>query len=243
MPLKVDRVSQHAFLASPLSSDSIVFDLGANNGEFCLEVARKYGCRVFAAEPVPQLANNLENKDPRVAVYPVAIGGSNGTANLVYDLGRDKTGSLLGLNVVGGILHDPGARESLEVKVQSLEGFLSHATSDTIDLLKVDIEGAELDAFSEVPNSVLARCKQITVEFHDFWYPELAERTEQVKRKIKAAGFLMIRFTPNNKDVLFLNRQLLPLGALRTFVLRHLTRNMMGLSRMYRLYRRRILRT
>lgn len=240
MFLRVDRVSQHAFLASPLSAESVVFDLGANNGEFCLDIARKYGCRVFAAEPVPKLAKDLQNRDKRVVVHSVAIGGRTGTATIVFDVGKDKTGSLLGLNVVGGILHDPDTRELREVRVQSLEEFLDHSGSGTVDLLKLDIEGAELDALSEAPDSVLARCKQITVEFHDFWYPELKPKTEQVKRKLIHAGFDMIRFTPNNKDVLFINRRLLPMSALETLLLRHIIRNVMGFGRMWRLYRRRI---
>lgn len=52
--------------------------------------------------------------------------------------------------------------------------------------MKVDIEGAEIDLFLKADNETLLSVRQFTVEFHDFWYPELRDGTEQVKDRMRA---------------------------------------------------------
>lgn len=71
--------------------------------------------------------------------------------------------------------------------------------------MKVDIEGAEIDLFLKADNETLLSVRQFTIEFHDFWYPELRDGTEQVKDRMRELGLWTMRGTPNNKDVLFVH--------------------------------------
>jgi FkbM family methyltransferase len=232
----IDRLSQHAFLNGPLGRDSIVWDLGANRGEFCLAVANKYGCRVLAAEPVPELAAMLVGKSDRVTVLQNAVGGTDTVVNFDYDLGKDKTGSMMGLDVVGGLLNDAATRKRVPVTMLSLASLFERTRTNRVNLLKVDTEGAELDMLLSASDEVLQRFDQITVEFHDYWYPELAQRTEQVKARLRGLGFHMIRFTPNNIDVLFINERAIPLSGLQKVWIGIVLRNLFGFGRMLRVY-------
>jgi FkbM family methyltransferase len=236
----IDRLSQHAFLSGPLHAQSIVWDLGANQGEFCLEVARKYGCRVMACEPVPELAEALEGCSSSITVLRNAAGGEDTTVSFDYDLTKNKTGSMMGLAVVGGLLNEAATLKRVSVQVLSLASLFAKAGVDRVNLLKLDIEGAELDLLLKSPAEVLQRCDQITVEFHDYWYPELSERTEQAKARLQSLGFYMIRFTPNNKDVLFINSRRLPLSGWQKFWVGTVLRNFYGFGRMLRVYSRRL---
>ena len=51
---------------------------------------------------MPELANALAGRSQLVTVTPKAVGGADTTATFDYDLTKDKTGSMLGLEVVGG---------------------------------------------------------------------------------------------------------------------------------------------
>jgi FkbM family methyltransferase len=229
----IDRISQHAFLSGPLSPRSVIIDLGANNGEFCIEVAGKYGSRVLALEPVPELAAKLVGRSPLVTVLSAAVGPTDGSTTFNYDLERDKTGTAMGIEVVGEEL--PAAtRSTIEVKMVSLATLFAQTSAPVVDLLKVDIEGLELEVLSQADEQLLRRCKQITVEFHDFWYPQLRQRTEQVKSRLRKLGFHMIRFTPNNRDVLFINETLLPLSFVERVYAGSILRNWYGFGRLLR---------
>lgn len=235
----VDRVSQHSFLGRFIGPDSTILDLGANRGAFAMAMVERYGCRVYAAEPVPHLFREIAGKNARVTCLNVAMGGRSGTTEIRFDRSAHLSASVLPSATTRRILRDDAQIESTWVDMCSLEDFIGRSGAQTIDLLKVDIEGAELDLFDAARADVLDRCRQITVEFHDFWYPELRPHTERVQGKLRAAGFDMIRFTPNNKDVLFVNRQRLHLSPLERFHVAVLVRNVNGFGRMLNVAARR----
>lgn len=222
----LNRVSQHTFLPGLLPGNPVVIDLGANRGEFAFPMLKR-GCRVIAVEPVPELAAALRAKG--IEVREAAVTGSGGgRVELTYDLGRDAdmTGSVMGLAIVGSLLTESASRRTVEVQTLSIDDIVDAG----VDLMKVDIEGAELDALLQAKAETLLRVGQIAVEFHDFWYPQLAERTEFAKRRLQDLGFDMIRFTPNNRDVLFINPRH-RLSPMKRFLIAHVLRNVNGAGR------------
>jgi hypothetical protein len=77
--------------------------------------------------------------------------------------------------------------------------------------LKLDIEGAELELLPTFTAS--DNIAQISVEFHDFMFPEQRERVLQVIKDIKSAGFKVINFShPRRQDVLLVNPRLVHLS-------------------------------
>jgi methyltransferase FkbM-like protein len=63
----------------------------------------------------------------------------------------------------------------------TLENLTSQVPAASIDLMTMDIEGAELDVLECVPTRVLERVRQFSVEFHQFIYPESRNRIEPLK--------------------------------------------------------------
>ena len=226
-----DRISQHTFLRAPLTHESVVGDLGCNQGLFAVGVRKKYGCRVWAAEPAPHLHKALTHLAPGIRCMPVAVGGARDRIFFNFDESHRLSGSLLAKEIIQ-VVHDRMDKiHHVSVDVITLADFIDFTGSPRIDLLKMDIEGAELEVLLNSPLELLQRCAQITVEFHDFWYPELKSRTEQAKTRLVQAGFEMIRFTPNNKDVLFINRAMIDLSLTRRFFVAHVERNLNGAGR------------
>jgi FkbM family methyltransferase len=203
-PWSVERCCNHSFIANALGPSAVVIDLGVNTGEFATWMANRFKCVVYGAEPDPDLYGELPRRCD-VNVIPCAIGGAAGTAVLRRAVGKCST-------LFEGSFR---AESSLEVEVLDFEEFLSRAglaQCNHIDLVKVDIEGAELPMFEDASDALLQRVGQFTVEFHDFVWPELSEQVRCVKARLHSLGFCLVNFSLDNTDVLFLNRKLLGIG-------------------------------
>ena len=75
-----------------------------------------------------------------------------------------------------------------------------------VDLLKFDIEGAEVDVLKEARASDLASCGQLTVEFHDKRPPLARRDVDDVCRRMRSEGYLIVKPNwPKVDDVLFVN--------------------------------------
>ena len=179
-----------------------------------------YDATAFAVEPSRRLFD-ARPVCPRLHVWQVALGGREGrTALHVY---KDRDATLLDAVTFG-----EKVREEV-VTVWTLGTFLAETGLQTADLLKVDIEGMELDLFEAATDVELRRFRQITVEFHDFLWPEQTARVARVKRRLGLAGFRRIDFSLDSTDVLFVRADSLPWPA--WFRLRHVVRTWRGLRR------------
>lgn len=79
-----------------------------------------------------------------------------------------------------------------------------------ISVLKVDIEGGEIDMLSKIRPEELDRIEQMTVEFHSFLNPSLETTVISIINKLRQSGFWVINCNyPYYDDVLFINKKLL----------------------------------
>lgn len=134
----------------------VVVDLGANIGAFSLLAAKK-GAIVYAVEPEPHnleaLKRNIEiNKiENDIIVCPYAISNFKGTA-VIHDSGG------------GSSIKDDGAFGA-EVEVMGLDNLFSLYNINEVDVMKIDIEGAELEVILGASKETLNKCKYVTMEF------------------------------------------------------------------------------
>jgi len=227
MHLFLATICRHTFLPI-LDSNSVVVDLGANQGAFSHEIIKRYGSIVFAAEPIKSVAARI-GTHPRLTVLNCGIGKETGEATI--NMFKDRCASLL----------PPRPNEAAtgeKIEVVTFSRFLSLTGVFEADLLKLDIEGAELDVVDSMEDETLRRIRQITVEFHDFIYPGTAGRVDSIRRRLRAAGFHDICFSLDNSDVLFINRNL-GVSKLNLMLLRTVVKYARGISwRLRRLFQR-----
>jgi FkbM family methyltransferase len=126
-----------------------IVDIGANCGWFSL-VARAYfpNAAIIAYEPnpivLPALRSNVANVN--VEVCAVAVGGAAGSVRLEHPEGE----TYLGRTVPGGDIPCVPIREVLN-------------RTGTVDLLKLDCEGAEWEILEALPSSGV---RWLTMEYH-----------------------------------------------------------------------------
>lgn len=142
---------------SHFNRGGVVIDLGANIGSFSIYAAKKYGAIVYAIEPEPHnieaLKNNIEINDlsKNIHICPYAISNYKGVA-IINDEGGGST--IKDNDIVGA-----------EVEVMPLNNFFDLYHINKVDVLKVDIEGAEVEAITGASKENLKKCRYITMEF------------------------------------------------------------------------------
>ncbi len=227
-------VATHHVFTRPLGPGSIVLDLGAHTGEFSRELVRRYGCTCYAVEPVPALFSQIES-GPRLKKLRLAVDGTGGEV-LLHLSANPQANSLF-----PEIADRYGGLETLAVTATSLDELLAGERLPYVDLLKLDIEGAEVRVLAMASEETLQRIGQITVEFHDFIAGLGAGGSiRAVKRRLARAGFLCLVLSKawgHHGDVLFLNLRRHPLGwreRLNLFLLLHATLHVRGLIHVLR---------
>jgi FkbM family methyltransferase len=143
-----------------LNEDAIVIDVGANIGDFTMQVARM--CprgRVYAIEPLADCVaalnrNKVLNSFANVEIVNSALGDHEGKTKLF----RAGVGS-------SEHSHISGTTDSETVRITTLRRLIDDWQLERIDLLKLDCEGAEWDILPTA-SEVLPRIRQISMEFH-----------------------------------------------------------------------------
>lgn len=182
-----EKAAKHEFhkvLASLTPSD-IAIDLGANVGEFTLQLA-KTGAQVFAIEPDPHAFALLQNatKDlPNVTLINAAATDTDGEMTLyrsaIFDKSPDR------LTKSSSLFADKkNVSEESGFTVQTIDfcNFLKNLNTP-VKLMKVDIEGAEVPLFETIfAQNLQSVFEYAFVETHERDIPEIAERTKQLKQ-------------------------------------------------------------
>ena len=154
----IETIHWHTLHPRYLGPESVVLDLGANIGQFAQAIAKRFGCRCVAVEPSPKLFDVIPNI-PRISKLQTAVADKSGV--MPFHIAPHSVASSL----VRAALSDT---ETIEVPVCSLADLLAQLKLCRVDLLKVDIEGAEIGMFAACPDEILTQIAQISVEFHDF---------------------------------------------------------------------------
>ncbi len=210
-----ERVAEHSFVPAWIKPGATVVDLGMNRGRFAETVRGRFGCRVLGVEPDPELA--ASNASRGLECRHAAIAPEAGEVRFRVDH-ADRTASRIADTDEGSAR--PGGEDGARyhtVPCLPLHRFLAEAGlagASPLQLLKMDIEGAELALFEREPAETLARFEQISVEFHAFLDAAQGPRVEAILGAMAARGFHWVDFSLCRMDVLFINEQLRPLPAI-----------------------------
>ena len=167
-----------------------VIDVGTNAGWFTLLSARRVGPagKVFSFEPEPSnvaaLRENVQlNGFQNVSVYNVALFDSEGEMALSLSPTASAWHSM--------VLHV--GEDSIKVRTVCLDGVMRQANVDHVDLLKVDVEGAEPNVLLGA-RETLARTDHVVME----WSPQVwPERQALIGQLFERFQVFQIRYSPH----------------------------------------------
>jgi FkbM family methyltransferase len=172
-----------------------VVDIGGNLGYYALLEAQMVGDagRVIAIEPVAanfaQLSKNVEANGYRnILLHNVAIGASNGTAPMYLS----KKSNWHSLHPV------PWETQEIKVRVSTLDALLAQHNLLSVDLIRMDLEGYEVEVIQGMTETVKNYSPRLLVELH----PHVvgAEAILSYLRHLKALGYELDWVLDNERD-------------------------------------------
>jgi FkbM family methyltransferase len=162
------NIRMHRLIDAAAGPGGIVVDVGANIGYNTVYAAQRVGAagRVFAIEPaadnVAILRENIDtNRLSNVAVYAIAAGRSRATRDLFLRGEASAVNSLF--------------PESMYAAVTGVQPVPVVPLDDIVDvqpdLVKIDVEGAELDVLGGMTRLLAAPAIALVIE----WHPRLQQ--------------------------------------------------------------------
>ena len=190
--------------ADGLDQFSIVYSLGVGDQiDFDLRLIDEFGLEVHAFDPTPGVADWLaaQRLPPQFHFYPWAVAAHSGSRTLYpRSKGNGETSTTMYTLVSD---ESTNRRQGIEIPAYSLRTIMSKLGHDHVDLLKMDIEGAEyevLGAFLAAPTPL----EQLLVEFHHR-FPGLGkEKTADIVGRLQAIGYHIFAVSGSGREVSFL---------------------------------------
>jgi FkbM family methyltransferase len=142
-----------------LNESSIVFDVGANAGEWSRRMIARYPCIYHLFEPVPSVLERARDNlghHLKVHLHSFGLGGEDKTLSLSYP--ESQGGSFLD---VGG--------DCIQAEVRDVVQFVEEREIEHIDLMAINIEGWEYELVPRIIESGMIRnIDRLMIQWHFF---------------------------------------------------------------------------
>ncbi len=211
-----------------LNADSICYAAGAGEDiSFDAGLAQKFGCHVWVIDPTPRAILHFNSMKESItkgerfpaneAVPAYAISKENLDLMHMVPVGLWDKHEFLKFyapkneeHVSHSIVNLQKTENYFEAEVKRLKDLMAENGHNHLDLLKIDIEGAEYTVVDTVLEDKLD-VKVMCVEFDEFYNPldkGYLKRINGAISKVKAAGYVLIDIDHAGNST-FLQKQLL----------------------------------
>ncbi|WP_421659092.1 FkbM family methyltransferase [Leptothermofonsia sp. ETS-13] len=172
-------------------------DIGANDGIYALFASRCVGERglVLAFEPSQREFKNLQeninlNQLSNIQTFQLALSNTEGITTLkIADFEHS------GQNTFGEFVHDVVACEQIEsVPVKRLDNVIETANIQAIDVIKIDIEGAEFSVLQGAQNLLKQHHPLLLLEVFDEALQRQGSSAETLMSFLRSQGYKLFTF-------------------------------------------------
>lgn len=184
------------FILSLIKDNSIVLDIGANNGWYTLNVLKnKINVKVFSFEPIPALYENLIqnlklNKFPINNAYNIGISNINEKIEFFFDPTSHGASS---------IKNNRKNLKSQKIKcnVESIDNIVLNLDINKIDFVKIDVEGNELNVIKGGIKTLKKFYPIIFIELLRKWSSNFGYHPNDVIKILLDIGYYCYEFNVN----------------------------------------------
>lgn len=168
-----------------LNKSSIVYSFGIGEDiSFDNEIISNIGCNIFAYDPTPKsvrwVKENVKLKEFKFT--PIGIAKEKGLKNFYLpDNENHVSGSI-------NILRTIKASKSIDLQFDNLINIMNKNKHKRIDLLKMDIEGAEYEVIDFIKENNI-NINQILVEFHPHLEKQGRKKTRKAIKDLESMGY------------------------------------------------------
>jgi FkbM family methyltransferase len=191
--------AERNFVQRFLKPGMFFLDVGAYYGLYALTASTRVGSsgHVIAFEPSPFQMKRLKwqlllNRCKNVRVEDLALGSREGEAEFFVATGGSEGFSGLRAPHVGATVR------SIRVKLTTLDSYLQRESRRTVDFIKVDVEGGELDFFKGAENLLRQPVRPLILcELQDIRAEAWGHKAKDTADLVKSFGFRWFRPLPD----------------------------------------------
>lgn len=184
-----------------MDSNTIVYSCGVGDDiSFDLDVINKYGVTIHAFDPTPRSIEWVASQAiPRsFSMHAYGIAARDGT--LAFNPPIDPS------HISYTVLDRPAtAPSAIEVDVKRIASIAKELGTNRIDVLKMDIEGAEYEVIDDLAQTDI-RPGQILIEFHHRFPGVGAKKTRAAIDTIRSMGYLLYAVSETNEEFSFIHK-------------------------------------
>lgn len=189
-----------------LDKDSVVYSLGVGDEiDFDLSLISEVDCTVHAFDPTPSSIHMLSARQlpKKFHFYPWAVTALDGTLRFYPRLKKDGSKSDVMYTMVA---EDETRADVIDVPAYSLASISEKLGHRHIDLMKMDIEGAEYEVLEGLLTAPV-KPDQLLVEFHHRFPGIGLHRTYALIDRLREIGYQIIAVSEIGREVSFLRRK------------------------------------
>jgi FkbM family methyltransferase len=184
-----------------LDSSSIVYSFGiGEDATFDLALIEKYGLIVHAFDPTPKSIEWVKTQGfpPNFVLHEYGIAAFDGEISFNPPENPD--------HVSHTILDRPSTKSrAISVSVKRIQTIVQQLNHTQIDVLKMDIEGAEYDVIEDIFRSQI-RPKQILVEYHHRFPGVGIKKTKESIERLRSMGYRLFSISATNEEFSFIRK-------------------------------------
>jgi FkbM family methyltransferase len=165
--------------------DSVCYSGGVGTDiSFDISLIQTYGSSVFGFDPTPksiQWISRQQSLDPRFEFLPLGLGGRSGSHKFYAPSNPD--------HVSHSMKNIQRTKSFFEARVETISSLMQELGHDRLDLLKLDIEGAEHDTIGRMLEDGI----HPTVICVEYDQPEPLSWARGTTAKLKRAGYELVK--------------------------------------------------
>ena len=184
---------------SKLNSNSVVYSVGVgSNIDFDLALIEELKLAVYAFDPTPRSIEWIKKQSlsKSFKFIPVGLGSNDGEMEF-FPPRKESSTHFSPID-----RYDNLGVETIKAPVKSLKSLAQEFGHQTIDLLKMDIEGAEYDVIDNLEEQGV-EINQILIEFHHMYKGISLDDTKNAIDKLRKLGFELFHISQRTYEFSF----------------------------------------
>ncbi len=185
-----------------IDKDSVVYSVGVGeDASFDLALINRYGLIIHAFDPTPKSISWVHRQDfpPNFVLHEYGVAGYDGEASFNPPENPNHVSHTI-------LVRASTKDRSITVPVKRLATIMKELGHEHLDLLKMDIEGAEYAVVENMSRSAI-RPTQLLVEFHHRFPNVGLNRTKAAIDTLRNMGYALFAVSSSGEEFCFIYKE------------------------------------
>ena len=185
-----------------LNENSVVYSFGIGEDmTFDNAITKIHNCPVYCFDPTPKSINWFKKQKENELIHFFEFGISDQNEFVKFYLPKNMD------HVSGSVINQRNVdiNKTVTVEMESLNRIMDKIGHKHIDVLKMDIEGAEYNVIKNILENDLS-ITLILVEFHDRFFDDGLNMTKQTINMLKDKGYEIFAVSDSYEEVSFIKK-------------------------------------